>query len=193
MPLTKVPSLARRPISSRNPKSIVIDGQNKDNTAPISGKRKANGSPLRNEKAKRPALGNLTNAVLTINNDETAKKGISQKQQHNDTQMPKNKFGQIAQQSIKPRATKVLTRAASRATQSSAGTKRANIETIKHKLDEVSITAAKPKKKTEISNGKCTSQSTTNDGVVRLARQTSTEIDQTECEESIYMSAHEYL
>lgn len=194
MPPTKVPatSLARRPISTRQQKSNVIGDHN---TATISGKRKADASPLRNDKVKRAALGNLTNAVLNANNDDT-KKGVALKpqQQPQDLQAAKKQIGSIAQQTIKQRATKVLTRAASRASHTGgAEKKRVNIGAVNAKLVGLSVTAVKPKKKTEIANGKSTSQPNSDDGAVPITRRLSIEIDQTECEESIYMSAHEDL
>lgn len=58
-PTVKSSILSGLPANSRN----TINDQN--NMAPTTrgGKRKAEGSPIRNDKAKRSALGNLTNAV----------------------------------------------------------------------------------------------------------------------------------
>lgn len=61
-----VNQLARRPISARSHKN-VIDANN----VSMVGKRKADASPLKNEKVKRSAFGNLTNAVLNLADDHS--------------------------------------------------------------------------------------------------------------------------
>ncbi|KAL5278155.1 CycB3 family protein [Megaselia abdita] len=59
---TLLPNLARRPISKRTQN---IPDQNQEVAVLTRGKRKAdNTSPLRNDKVKRSALGNLTNNVV---------------------------------------------------------------------------------------------------------------------------------
>lgn len=64
--------LARRPISTRAHKN-VIDPNNME----MVGKRKADASPARNDKVKRSALGNLTNAVLNLVDDSNKKTTVT--------------------------------------------------------------------------------------------------------------------
>lgn len=71
---TQKPSLARKPISTRS-KNIINNDQNVDiiakkgiSTQTIN-KRKADASPIKNDRVKRSALGNLTNAYTVSNNN----------------------------------------------------------------------------------------------------------------------------
>lgn len=66
--------LARKGISTRS-KNIATD-QNADITGKkgigtMIGKRKADASPIKNDRVKRSALGNLTNAVINCNTDDS--------------------------------------------------------------------------------------------------------------------------
>lgn len=66
--LNKVGPLPRRPISTRTQQKLDALSENVQNIISNVGKRKADASPVRNEKTvKRAALGNVTNAVLNAN------------------------------------------------------------------------------------------------------------------------------
>lgn len=66
--LNKVGPLPRRPISTRTQQKLDVLAENVQNIISNVGKRKADASPVRNEKTvKRAALGNVTNAVLNAN------------------------------------------------------------------------------------------------------------------------------
>jgi len=75
-------SMSRRAISTRTQKVMVDDSQN---GVPV-GKRKADSSPVRNEKGiKRSALGNVTNALLNAIEDskkQTRSKNDAKKSGH---------------------------------------------------------------------------------------------------------------
>lgn len=112
--LTKQPGLAplaRKPITKRTQN---IQDQNVE---PIvtRGKRKAENSPLKNDKIKRSALGNLTNNVNTLHLDDDVKKVVAKIQ--NEAQ--KKATGALKQREIGAggmvlRPTKVNTRANTR-------------------------------------------------------------------------------
>lgn len=97
---TTLMPLARKGISTRS-KNITND-QNADITGKkgigtMIGKRKADASPIKNDRVKRSALGNLTNAVINCNTDadSVAAKGglagaiVKKKQQPINSQLKK--------------------------------------------------------------------------------------------------------
>lgn len=207
---------ARRPISTRVQKTTVIGNNGEGGNATISGKRKADASPLKNDKIKRSALGNVTNAVLNINQQQNgvptktetvqklrealdAKKALKQHQPVaglSNNNLAKAKDIDENQQlsttgmnlQVPKRTTKVMTRAASRATQPAQSEKL--IKDVGKGAKEISTTVVKPKKKTEQTNG---ATDLKKDEAKSNTRRLSIEIEQTETDESIYMSAHEDL
>lgn len=234
--------LPRRPISSRTQQKPIMIGCEQlleGVNATISGKRKADASPLRNDKVKRSALGNLTNAVLNINIDNDAKKSSKNMLAKSDAAQ-RNREVVVAkkalptgakvninnQKQVLPslghgkhltagvpvvapvhRPAKVMTRAASRATQpisakevALAKTQRDAAAAVaeKPRTNEIAASAFKPKRKTDVgatnAGGNCAaSQANSNDAKTN-ARRISIEIDQTENDESsLYMSASEDL
>lgn len=207
MPPTKVQTSTA---ASLNKRSSTTRAQNNNGVA--LGKRKADASPLKNEKVKRSALGNLTNAFL--NYIEDSKKGSKQ----NDVQMQKQstKTKTLGTQNIKPRASaletlfsapkavpavpqrqaKVMTRAATRAAHQPSRSRFDDVENVKPKtaIKEISTTIVKTKKKTE----SATTGNNNNELKVESSRATtrriSNEFDLNENgEESHYMSALEDL
>lgn len=204
---TRVPA-GRRPISTRTGQKTVIDGNT--TTLPIAvvaGKRKADASPLRTEKVKRSALGNLTNAVL--NYIEDGKKGAGKTgaaAKNRDVMVlkkpapanNKTKSSNLTQAMDSlllkqmptigggpQRQTKVMTRAASRASQSSVATMDKGQKTKMTEAKENAHTALKARKSNEHHNNNPTS----NDK--RASRRLSNEFDLNENEESHYLSALE--
>lgn len=207
---TRVPA-GRRPISTRTTQKTAIDS----NAAlpMVAAKRKADASPLRTEKVKRSALGNLTNAVL--NYIEDGKKGAGRTgasaknrdvmvlkktiQANNNKTKTSNITQTMDSLLLKPiasiggvpqRQTKVMTRAASRASQSSI----ANIDkpqtTKATSTKENGNTTSKGKKSNESHGGNNNNHITvTNER--RASRRLSNEFDLNENEESHYMSALE--
>lgn len=204
--LNAVGPLARKPISTRGPKLISQANNGESANATISGKRKANASPLKKEaKFARTALKNLTNATsnLTVNQDDTRKGTTNVAQIKNDTaQKLRNalELKKAAQstaasnnrainlQTINEnlssktgplRPTKIVTRAASRLS------KDGNKAVISGKTD----------KKTEVVQfGNFDGNSALKkDEKTKNMRRLSHEIEQIEIDESIYMSAHEDL
>lgn len=131
MPPTKVQKAssaipaARRPISTRAHKNV-------EESVPLIGKRKADASPLKNDKVKRSALGNLTNAVLNYIDDSKKhgnqkmqalkKSALSMSVQQQPNSLLNEKANAIGKLFAAPnvaaqpqRQTKIMTRAASRA------------------------------------------------------------------------------
>lgn len=178
---TALMPLARKGISTRSKNTIVLD-QNID-PAKRNGKRKADGSPIRNDKIKRSALGNLTNAVVQKagGDDENCKKNLGhkvvplKKTLTNMTNQVLKLVTQDRQISAFPapaalpahRPAKVMTRAAARA------------NSIPKQVSNT--TAVKPK--------------TTTAEVITVAKPTTRRIsnDFEKAEESLYMSALEDL
>lgn len=140
----------RRPVSTRTQPKLSILGENAQNIMPLVGKRKADASPVRNEKTvKRAALGNVTNAVLNAIDDDKkstnraknalTKKSTATTQVLND----ENVAASVLEAMVKAvRASKVVTRASSRA-----------IETIKSSNVVEAINGTR-KPKTTKTNGK---------------------------------------
>lgn len=163
---TGIMPAARRPISTRTHKNI-------DESVPLIGKRKAEGSPVKNDKVKRSALGNLTNAVLNYIDD--SKKNGSQKVQALkktvlSSNIQKQSNNHLFNGNAKPNAieklfsapnavstsqpqrqTKIMTRAASRAAQPSSRHQVVNDENCVNGVGtkKIATTAAKTKKQTE--------------------------------------------
>lgn len=221
--------LARRPISTRGHKN-VIDG----NHPLIGGKRKADASPLKNEKVKRSALGNLTNAVLNYIDDskKSDKSDASQKIRDaltlkKTTQSNGNTLKASSnQQNIKPksngvqgidslfpppnmiaiqppRQTKVMTRAASRASQPPQLRVLGTIENAM-KATSIATTIVKPKKKSDQVNANNNNSNNNNPNKNEISdekrnpqkpstRRISNEFDLNENEDSHYVSALEDL
>lgn len=202
--LNAVGPLARKPISSRAPKFVSQTNNGESANATISGKRKANASPLKKEaKVARTALKNLTNATsnLTVNQDDTRKGTTNVAHIKNDTAqklrhaLELKKAAQstaasnnrainletinenLSSKTGPLRPTKIVTRAASRL--SKDGNKAA--------------IALKTDKKTEVVQfGNFDGNSALKkDEKTKSMRRLSHEIEQIEIDESIYMSAHE--
>lgn len=203
-------SMSRRAISTRTQKVMVDDSQN---VVPV-GKRKADSSPVRNEKGiKRSALGNVTNALL--NAIEDSKKHTRSKNDAKKaatvaavTNAKSNENQAIfAAPNAVQRANKVVTRSLARATETTKTT--INEATIGLKKFNISTTVAKGKKKTETTNNNNTAKPTIavdrsslsdesdNENIKSdsktNARRLSNEFDLLDSEESHYMSALEDL
>lgn len=201
---TVVGPLARRPISSRtgHVENALLDGDN----ATISGKRKADASPQRHERIKRQALGNLTNAASIVN--VVDEKKPRNKDDNTQALRTKTTIKKVAPpppppavplhtHGVQQRATKVLTRAASRATKPSLAKGKAvddksavTVVVPKLKADEFVTTAIKPKRKSDTGSNDASQP----DEVKAPTRRISLEIDQIEGDEnSLYVSASEEL
>lgn len=202
--------MARRPISTR-PQKMISDQNGMGGNTAISGKRKAEDSPTKNEKVKRSALGNVTNAVLNAGNDDNIRKpgnvgpvkpdvaqklrdvitlkktaGITSNNNNQNAQaLKKVDIASIFPKMsiLPPRPAKVMTRAASRASASVN-----SLLGVENKV--IATTVVKQKKKTDIA----ADNEPKKDASRVPSRRISIEIEQTEPdEESIYMSAHEDL
>lgn len=145
-------SLSRRAISTRTQhQKVHIDGL--QNIAPSAGKRKADVSPVRNEKGvKRSALGNVTNAVLNaLEDSKKLTRSKSEKKTTNVTNQSNAKLTENHAIFVEPNAVqrqhKVVTRSSARVNESS----RANVNDATNGLKKVNIstTVVKGKKKTE--------------------------------------------
>lgn len=211
-------SLSRRAISTRtHQQKLHVDGLQND--VPLVGKRKADVSPLRNEKsAKRSALGNVTHAVLNVLED--SKKLTRSKAEAKKATAVTNGINENQAIFVAPKATAAATATAAaqraRVTRSSlrttdtinttvndttAGLKKVNISTTN---------AAKIKKKTETLNANNNnaranlkvnakidvpvhSSGSDSDDMKLNARRISNEFDVLESEDSHYLSALEDL
>lgn len=147
-------SLSRRAISTRTQQQKVLVDSGLQNAAPAVGKRKADASPVRNEKsAKRSALGNVTHAVLNVLED--SKKHTRSKAEAKKTttaavangKQSENQPIFVAPTAAAQRAHKIVTRSSLRTTD-----KTVNDTTSELKKVNISTSnAAKIKKKTETS------------------------------------------
>lgn len=209
-------SMSRRAISTRtqHPK-VHVDGL--QNAVPTVGKRKADVSPLRNEKsAKRSALGNVTHAVLNVL-EESKKHTRSKAEAKKTTTATVTNGKQSENQPIFVAPTAAAQRAHKIVTRSSVRTTDATVNDTTAELKKVNIStsnAAKVKKKTETSkahqnennnvakaNAKANAKveaplpsSGSDCGDMQLnARRISNEFDLLDSEDSHYMSALEDL
>lgn len=202
-------SLSRRAISTRTQQQKVL--MDASQNVPV-GKRKADASPGRNENGvKRSALGNVTNAVLNAIEDKkklTRSKADAKKTTATliKTNSSENQAIFVAPNAVQ-RATKVVTRASSRATDT---TKTVNEATVGLKKVNISNAFVKGKKKTETTTAvnnnnnnknkvECPTPSSGSDsenGNVDLkpnTRRLSNEFEVMDNEDSHYMSALEDL
>lgn len=209
-------SLPRRSATTRTTQkqNVLFDGS--QNILPQMGKRKADGSPIRNGKEiKRSALGNVTNAVLnaiddgkkalrikndvtTTNTNSTVQKGQFMKQKTIQNDGAENHLQQpFIQPNQVPRPTKVVTRSSARAVEQIKTANLVATATAGVKKVSISTTIVKGKKKTELAQGKVI-KSTAPDGKLDVAQKTngrriSNEFDLMDNEDSHYMSALEDL
>lgn len=154
-------SMSRRAISTRTQKVMVDDSQS---VGPV-GKRKADSSPVRNEKGvKRSALGNVTNAVLNAIEDSkkyTRSKNDAKKATTvaavSNAKSNENQAIFAAPNAVQ-RANKVVTRSLARATETTKTT--INEATVGLKKFNISTTVAKGKKKTETTTNNNTAKPT---------------------------------
>lgn len=208
-------SLSRRAISTRTQQQKVhADGL--QNAVPTVGKRKADVSPLRNDKsAKRSALGNVTHAVLNVLEDSKkhtrsktdAKKTTTAAATVANGKQSENQPIFVAPTAAAQRAHKIVTRSSLRTTDTTVNDTTAE-------LKKVNISnAAKVKKKTEtlkanqIDNNNARANAKANakvdvplpssgsdsDDMKFNARRISNEFDLLDNEDSHYMSALEDL
>lgn len=214
---SRVPA-GRRPISTRSAQKTAIDG-NTTALPTVAAKRKADASPMRTEKVKRSALGNLTNAVL--NYIEDGKKGASKTM----VATAKNRDVVVLKKSVQPsnktkssnltqamdslllkptmstiggatkRQTKVMTRAASKASATSIDKGQKTKMTAPK---DNANTILKAKKSNEhhgglggVGGAGNNNNRTTTSNEKRTSRRLSNEFDLNENEESHYMSALE--
>lgn len=195
-------SLSRRATSTRTQQQkVLVDGlQN----VPV-GKRKADASPGRNEKGvKRSALGNVTNAVLNAIEDSKKLTRSKTDAKKTTTTLTTNKLNENQAIFVAPnavqRGTKITTRAASRAIETTKSI--VNEATAGLKKVNISSTIVKGKKKTETittaNNNKIKAEcpkteSDSNVDSKANARRLSNEFDLLDNEDSHYMSALEDL
>lgn len=196
-------SLSRRAISTRTqqPKVLVDDSQNVP-VMPV-GKRKADASPVRNEKGvKRSALGNVTNALLNAieeSKKHTRSKNDAKKAATVTTNVSNAKSSEnqaiFAAPNAVQRANKIVTRSSARATdttkinvnEATAGLKKVNISTtaVRGKKKSGTVEQSMPSSESDSENLKVDSKSN--------IRRLSNEFDQLDSEDSHYMSALEDL
>ena len=185
MPPTKLPSLgfqntrnqiiplaARRPISLRSGNNVIIkkDSNTVDNIGVPNGKRKSDAT-LKNDKVKRSALGNLTNAVLNFI-DDGKKDGKTKKQTA------------LIAPAVTQKQTKVMTRASTRLSQPVLKP----LKPTKTENKAENINTMKPRN--YVATTKNTNQQIP---VVKpQSRRISNDFDRTE-DDSVYMSALEDL
>lgn len=197
---------ARKPISTRVQKPALLGNNGESANATISGKRKANASPLRNDKAKQPrtALQNVTNAALRSNgNIDVARKGAANvvpakidtnqkfESEKAATQATSNILETIDENHgskiTQPRPTKIQTRASSRQSKENDDGKNGR---------GIGSTAVKPANKGEPfkdQNGDSDASAMQKTDGASKTRRLSLEIEQLQIDQSIYMSAHEDL
>lgn len=206
-------SLSRRAISTRTQK-VHIDGF--QNVLPPAGKRKADVSPVRNEKgAKRSALGNVTNAVL--NAFEDGKKLTRSKNDTKKSTIVANQTNgkQIENHAIfvEPNALKRPHKVATRSSTRVIEPPQIHINDATNELKKVNIstTVVKGRKKTETTVNNNVTKPNPKQTIVKAdsqisssgsdsekadsknARRLSNEFDLLDSEESHYMSALEDL
>lgn len=148
-------SLSRRAISTRtHPQKVHVDGL--QNAVPTAGKRKADASPVRNEKGvKRSALGNVTNAVLNALEDSKkltrsktdSKKSTTVVNQSNDKQCENQAI--FAEPNAVQRPHKVATRSSTRVTETTKTNASDSTVALKKPHVNIATTIPKGKKKTE--------------------------------------------
>lgn len=156
----KVVPLARRPISTRaHPKLAAVNENNVQSLVSNVGKRKADASPVRNEKnVKRAALGNVTNAVLNALDDErksaqraTTKTGATQKTTTSNAIKKSTALQTINDENAKPSLLSAVSKAASQATKIAT---RSSLRTDVAKSSAAHITeATNGMQKVKISSG----------------------------------------
>lgn len=160
----------RAPLTRGQRQSSLDEDGEKGDILPQVGKRKADASPLRNDKIKRSALGNVTNAMLNALDD--SKKLALRPQKSSDSlqlgskKIPllsaytKSKSNEnvlqstfLAPHAVAQRPTKVVTRSSSRSTITSSVQQTiksiANSLTEKAQKENIVTTATKGKKKTD--------------------------------------------
>lgn len=207
-------SLSRRAISTRTQQQKVhADGL--QNAVPTVGKRKADVSPLRNDKsAKRSALGNVTHAVLNVLEDSKKHTRSKTEAKKTTTAATVTNGKQSENQPIFVAPTAAAQRAHKIVTRSSLRTTDTTVHDTTTELKKVNISnAAKVKKKTETSkanqidnnNAKAhakanakvdvplPSSGSDSDDMKFNARRISNEFDLLDNEDSHYMSALEDL
>lgn len=158
-------SLSRRAISTRtHSQKVHVDGL--QNAVPPAGKRKADASPVRNEKSvKRSALGNVTNAVLNALEDSKkltrsktdSKKSTTVVNQLNDKHCENQAI--FAEPNAVQRPHKVATRSSTRV-----------IETTKTNASDAIVGLKKPNHvniATTIPKGKKKTETTVNNNVIK--------------------------
>lgn len=215
-------SLSRRAISTRTQQQKVLVDSGLQNAAPAIGKRKADASPVRNEKsAKRSALGNVTHAVLNVLEDSKKHTRSKTEAKKTTTAATVTNGKQSENQPIFVAPTAAAQRAHKIVTRSSVRTTDATVNDTTAELKKVNIStsnAAKVKKKTETSkanhndnnNAKANAKAiakahakvevplppsgeSESDDMKLNARRISNEFDLLDSEDSHYMSALEDL
>lgn len=154
----KVGPLPRRPISTRTQPKLNVLNENAQNIISNVGKRKADASPIRNEKmVKRAALGNVTNAVLNAIDDDTkltqrskagaahtktnqiaTKKSLSQVKTLNDENVKAAILNAVAKAT---RGTKVGTRSSVRVSDAATKVNAATIVEATNGMEKVKISS----------------------------------------------------
>lgn len=203
-------SLSRRAIATRTTQktSVLIDGS--PNVSTQMGKRKADGSPVRNAKeVKRSALGNVTSAILNAFDDGKKSAGVLGSKNDGTTKVTTQITKKRATETIGaendqhfvapnqiPRPTKVVTRSSARGAVDNtktanlvAGVKKVSISTtvVKGKKKTETQTAANQAKVIKISSDEKLDASKSN------GRRISNEFEVFDNEDSHYMSALEDL
>lgn len=213
----KVVPLARRPISTRAHQKLGVLSENAQNIVSNVGKRKADASPVRNDKnVKRAALGNVTNAVLNaIDGDnkltQRALKTIATKKttvplqsikDENATQSLLNAVSKAA------RGTKVATRASTRSTdvvksntatitEATSGMQKVKISSGATRKSTKTTTAVNAKNKLDVVHEDGSDKENIKSYNVqksrRNSRRLSVELSAIDNEKSLYLSALEDL
>lgn len=157
---------------------ILIRNPRVDNVFTFTSKRKADNSPIKNERVKRSALGNLTNANLAQSDSDEIKKGA--------TAAPASKKGsQLENVASRTRAAaKVQTRASVK--QKVAKATADLFAAPQHKPEKNS--KSKPNEVSVITTAVSSKQQVP-DGQIKASRRISNEFEKTE--ESLYVSALE--
>ncbi|XP_055313132.1 G2/mitotic-specific cyclin-B3 [Sitodiplosis mosellana] len=198
-------SLSRRATSTRTQQQkVLVDGLH---NVPV-GKRKADASPGRNEKGvKRSALGNVTNAVLNAIEDSKKLTRSKTDAKKTTTTLTNSKLNEnqaiFAAPNAVQRGTKITTRAASRAiettksivNEATAGLKKVNISTTiaKGKKKTETTTAATANINNKVERPMPNSGSDSDTDLKPNARRLSNEFELLDNEDSHYMSALEDL
>lgn len=160
----------------------VYDNKQQTLKQGVSGKRKAELSPVKNDRIKRSALGNLTNALIATDSDENLKKGI-------------NVVAQSSTNTKKDEGTKIQpissrTRAAAK-TQNKTATSKGIDTKILNDLLPPPLKKQIVEKHSKLPHDTAVSSKQTEEVSLKTSRRISSDFEKTE--ESLYVSALEEI